>query len=55
VLDVSRDLPSVITLAFDEFLDAFADPQLAPETVAELPRFGSLFGRETLYLSFENR
>ncbi|MFO0823450.1 MAG: class I SAM-dependent methyltransferase [Gemmataceae bacterium] len=55
VLDVSRDLPAATILALDEFLDAFADPRLTPETVAELPRFGSLFGRETLYLSFEKR
>ena len=53
VLDVSRDLPTASAL--DEFLDAFADPRLTPESVAELPRFGSLFGRETLYLSLEKQ
>ena len=49
------DLPATCSAAIDEFLDAFATPDLAPEAVAELPHFGALFGRETLYLSFEKR
>jgi 2-polyprenyl-3-methyl-5-hydroxy-6-metoxy-1,4-benzoquinol methylase len=49
------DLPANWSAAMDEFLDAFADPRLTPETVAELPLFGPLFGRETIYLSFEKR
>ena len=49
------DLPAAWSAALDEFLDAFAQPRLTPEAVAELPRFGPLFGRETIYLSFEKR
>lgn len=49
------DLPAACSAAIDEFLDAFAAPDLTPEAVAELPHFRSLFGRETLYLSFEKR
>jgi SAM-dependent methyltransferase len=49
------DLPASWTAALDEFLDAFAEPGLTSEVVAELPRFGPLFGRETIYLSFEKR
>jgi hypothetical protein len=49
------DLPREWSAALDEFLDAFAQPDLSPEAVAELPRFGPLFGRETIYLSFEKR
>jgi SAM-dependent methyltransferase len=49
------DLPATCSAAIDEFLDAFAAPDLTPEAVAELPHFGALFGRETLYLSFEKR
>lgn len=55
VLVGMTDLPANWTAALDEFLDAFADPQLSPESVAELPLFGPLFGRETIYLSFEKR
>ncbi len=47
------DLPTNYTSALDEFLDAFAAPHLTPEMVADMPHFGSLFGRETLYMSFE--
>ena len=55
VMTGMADLPANWSAALDEFLDAFADPQLTPETVAELPLFGPLFGRETIYLSFEKR
>jgi ubiquinone/menaquinone biosynthesis C-methylase UbiE len=55
VLGGIGDLPAAWSVAFDEFLDAFAQPRLTPETVAELTQFGSLFGRETIYLSFEKR
>lgn len=49
------DLPPAWSAAIDEFLDAFADPLVSPEAVAALPHFGPLFGRETIYLSFEKR
>jgi SAM-dependent methyltransferase len=49
------DLPAAWSGALDEFLDAFADPRLTPESVADMPHFGPLFGRETIYLSFEKR
>jgi SAM-dependent methyltransferase len=49
------DLPSAWSVALDEFLDAFAEPDLTPDAVAEMTQFGSLFGRETIYLSFEKR
>jgi SAM-dependent methyltransferase len=49
------DLPPAWSAGLDEFLDAFVDPRLTPEAVAALPRFGPLFGRETIYLSFEKR
>ncbi|MBA4186963.1 MAG: hypothetical protein C0467_02990 [Planctomycetaceae bacterium] len=49
------DLPTTYRSALDEFLDAFAEPRLTPETVASMSHFGTLFGRETLYLSFEKR
>ena len=49
------DLPSEWSTALNEFLNAFAQPDLTPEDVAELPHFGPLFGRETIYLSFEKR
>jgi 2-polyprenyl-3-methyl-5-hydroxy-6-metoxy-1,4-benzoquinol methylase len=49
------DLPANWSAALEEFLDTFADPQLTPEAVAGLPLFGPLFGRETIYLSFEKR
>jgi 2-polyprenyl-3-methyl-5-hydroxy-6-metoxy-1,4-benzoquinol methylase len=49
------DLPANWSAALEEFLDAFADPQLTPDAVAGLPLFGPLFGRETIYLSFEKR
>jgi SAM-dependent methyltransferase len=49
------DLPTAWSAGLDEFLDAFAEPGLSPEAVAALPRFGPLFGRETIYLSFEKR
>jgi hypothetical protein len=49
------DLPAEWSTALHEFLDAFAQPRLTPEDVAALPRFGPLFGRETIYLSFEKR
>jgi 2-polyprenyl-3-methyl-5-hydroxy-6-metoxy-1,4-benzoquinol methylase len=49
------DLPANWSAALEEFLDAFADPQLTPEVVSELSLFGPLFGRETIYLSFERR
>jgi hypothetical protein len=39
----------------DEFQDAFASPRLTPEVVADMSLFGPLFGRETIYLSFERR
>jgi len=55
VLAGIADLPAAWSSALDEFLDAFAQPRLSPETVAALPRFGPLFGRETIYLSFEKR
>jgi SAM-dependent methyltransferase len=49
------DLPAHWSAALDEFLDAFADPHLTAEAVAAMPLFGPLFGRETIYLSFEKR
>ncbi|MCE9563656.1 MAG: class I SAM-dependent methyltransferase [Planctomycetes bacterium] len=49
------DLPTAYSSALNEFLDAFAEPRLTAETVAELPHFGPLFGRETVYLSFEKK
>lgn len=49
------DLPAAYSAALDEFLDAFAAPRITPEDVAGLPHFGPLFGRETIYLSFEKR
>ena len=49
------DLPGHWSAALDEFLDAFADPHLTAEAVAAMPLFGPLFGRETIYLSFEKR
>jgi SAM-dependent methyltransferase len=49
------DLPANWSAALEEFLDAFADPRISPEAVADLPVFGPLFGRETIYLSFEKR
>jgi SAM-dependent methyltransferase len=49
------DLPAAWSAGLDEFLDAFAEPGLTPEAVASLPRFSPLFGRETIYLSFEKR
>lgn len=49
------DLPASYSTAFDEFLDVFTNPELTPEMVATLPHFGPLFGRETLYLSFEKK
>jgi len=49
------DLPANWSAALEEFLDAFADPQLTPEAVSDLSLFGPLFGRETIYLSFERR
>lgn len=49
------DLPANWSAALEEFLDSFADPQLTPDAVAGLPLFGPLFGRETIYLSFEKR
>jgi len=49
------DLPATYRTALDEFLDAFAEPDLTPEPVAAMSHFGPLFGRETLYLSFEKR
>jgi SAM-dependent methyltransferase len=55
VLAGMADLPANWSAAIDEFLDAFADPRLSPESVAGLPLFGPLFGRETIYLSFEKR
>ncbi len=55
VLNGIADLPAVWSAALDEFLDAFADPRLTSETVADMPLFGPLFGRETIYLSFEKR
>ena len=50
-----NDLPGHWTAALDEFLDAFSTPRLTPEAVAVMPLFGPLFGRETIYLSFEKR
>jgi hypothetical protein len=55
VISGIADLPRTWSGGLDEFLDVFADPRLTPEAVAELPRFGPLFGRETIYLSFEKR
>jgi SAM-dependent methyltransferase len=49
------DLPAAWSAALDEFLDALADPHLTPDAVAAMPLFGPLFGRETIYLSFEKR
>jgi SAM-dependent methyltransferase len=49
------DLPASWSAALEEFLDAFADPRLTSDAVADLPLFGPLFGRETIYLSFEKR
>jgi hypothetical protein len=55
VLIGMTDLPAGWSAALEEFLDAFANPQLTPEAVADMPLFGPLFGRETIYLSFEKR
>ena len=49
------DLPACWSAALDEFLDTFAQPSLTAEEVARMPHFGPLFGRETIYLSFEKR
>jgi len=49
------DLPANWSAALDEFLDAFADPHLTADSVAAMDLFGPLFGRETIYLSFEKR
>jgi len=49
------DLPTTYSAALNEFLDAFAEPRLTPETVAAMSHFGPLFGRETLFLSFEKK
>jgi len=55
VLAGIADLPTLWAAALDEFLDAFSEPRLTPEDVAGMTRFGPLFGRETIYLSFEKR
>jgi SAM-dependent methyltransferase len=55
VTAAGSDLPPAYSAALDEFLDAFAEPRLTPESVAGLEHLGPLFGRETIYLSFEKR
>lgn len=47
------DLPHEWAAALDEFLVAFRAPGLTPAGVAELAAFGSLFGRETVYVALE--
>lgn len=49
------DLPGEWSAALGEFLDVFARPDLTPERVAGLERFGGLFGRETVYVSLERK
>lgn len=53
VADRVGDLGTDLSEALDEFLAAFTAADLTPEDVAALPRFGPLFGRETVYVAFE--
>jgi 2-polyprenyl-3-methyl-5-hydroxy-6-metoxy-1,4-benzoquinol methylase len=52
--DATSDLPA-IAAALDEFLQLFQADNLTPNDVAEMKVFGSLFGRETLYVSLESQ
>jgi SAM-dependent methyltransferase len=53
VRDGMADLPGEWSAAIGEFLEVFADVNPTPARVAGMPRFGGLFGRETVYLSLE--
>jgi hypothetical protein len=55
VLNGISDLPVSSASALYEFLDTFAQPNLTPEDVAAMRYLGPLFGRETIYLSFEKQ
>jgi predicted O-methyltransferase YrrM len=55
VLTGIRDLPASAFSALHEFLDTFAQPDLTPDEVATMSHLAPLFGRETIYLSFEKQ
>jgi hypothetical protein len=47
------DLPPQWSQALHEFLQVFGESNPTPARVAGMKQFGSLFGRETVYVSFE--
>ena len=53
VRDGMTDLPGEWSAALGEFLDVFGGADQSPARVAAMPRFGGLFGRETVYVSLE--
>ncbi|MFO0803448.1 MAG: class I SAM-dependent methyltransferase [Gemmataceae bacterium] len=53
VLSCMTDLPGSWSRALNEFLLTFEDARANAEQVAGLEHFGPLFGRETVYVSFE--
>ncbi len=49
------DLPKSYGQSIDEFLYAFSHDDISPHLIANLAEFSQMFGRETIYLSFEKR
>jgi 2-polyprenyl-3-methyl-5-hydroxy-6-metoxy-1,4-benzoquinol methylase len=49
------DLPGEWTDALAEFNDVFGDPDCNEDRIAGMEYFGSMFGRETMYVSWEKR